>query len=112
MEEEMKITKLIAEKTNMNISALPEFGYDASGNRLWKKVTPKGSGAVISTYYYLRDAQGNEMCRYVKYTNTTSQLMYVAQEHSIYGSSRVGVDGRKDTLYKAGNYSQIGRAHV
>jgi hypothetical protein len=82
-----------------------EFGYDASGNRLWKKVTPKGSGAVISTYYYLRDAQGNEMCRYVKYTNTSSQLMYVAQEHSIYGSSRVGVDGRKDTLYKAGNYS-------
>jgi RHS repeat-associated protein len=82
-----------------------EFGYDASGNHLWKKVTPKGSGAVISTYYYLRDAQGNEMCRYVKYTNTTSQLMYVAQEHSIYGSSRVGVDGRKDTLYKAGNYS-------
>ncbi len=63
------------------------------------------SGAVISTYYYLRDAQGNEMCRYVKYTNTTSQLIYVAQEHSIYGSSRVGVDGRKDTLYKAGNYS-------
>ncbi len=45
------------------------------------------------------------MCRYVKYTNTTSQLMYVAEEHSIYGSSRVGVDGRKDTLYKAGNYS-------
>jgi YD repeat-containing protein len=82
-----------------------EFGYDASGNRLWKKVTPKGSGAVISTYYYLRDAQGNEMCRYVKYTNTTNQLMYVAQEHSIYGSFRVGVDHRKDTLYKAGSYS-------
>ncbi|MEN9400355.1 MAG: hypothetical protein RL632_1458, partial [Bacteroidota bacterium] len=63
------------------------------------------SGVVTSAYYYLRDAQGNEMCRYVKYTNTTSQLMYVAQEHSIYGSSRVGVDNRKDTLYKAGNYS-------
>jgi hypothetical protein len=31
--------------------------------------------------------------------------MYVAEEHSIYGSSRVGVDGRKDTLYKAGSYS-------
>ena len=82
-----------------------EFGYDASGNRLWKKVTPKGSGAVTSTYYYLRDAQGNEMCRYVKYTNTTSQLMYVAQEHSIYGSSRVGVDGRKDTLYMGAVYT-------
>jgi RHS repeat-associated protein len=82
-----------------------EFGYDASGNRLWKKVTPKGSGAVTSTYYYLRDAQGNEMCRYVKYTNTSSQLMYVAQEHSIYGSSRVGVDNRKDTLYMGAVYT-------
>jgi LysM repeat protein len=82
-----------------------EFGYDASGNRLWKKVTPKGSGAVISTYYYLRDAQGNEMCRYVKYTNTNSQLMYVAEEHSIYGSSRVGVDNRKDTLYMGAVYT-------
>jgi hypothetical protein len=64
------------------------------------------SGAVISTYYYLRDAQGNEMCRYVKYTNTTSQLMYVAQEHSIYGSSRVGVDNRKDTLKVPHNYKE------
>jgi len=92
-------------RTSGSSKADLEFGYDASGNRLWKKVTPKGSGAVISTYYYLRDAQGNEMCRYVKYTNTSSQLMYVAQEHSIYGSSRVGVDNRKDTLYKAGSYS-------
>jgi LysM repeat protein len=81
------------------------FGYDASGNRLWKKVTPKGSGALVLTYYYLRDAQGNEMCRYVKYTNTSSQLMYVAQEHSIYGSSRVGVDNRKDTLYMSAAYT-------
>jgi hypothetical protein len=31
-----------------------EFGYDAGGNRLWKKVTPKGAGAVIKTFYYLR----------------------------------------------------------
>jgi RHS repeat-associated protein len=74
-------------------------------NRLWKKVTPKGSGAVILTYYYLRDTQGNEMCRYVKYTNTSSQLMYVAQEHSIYGSSRVGVDNGKDTLYMGAAYT-------
>jgi len=45
------------------------------------------------------------MCRYVKYTNTTSQLMFVAQEHSIYGSSRVGVDNRKDTLYMSAAYT-------
>jgi RHS repeat-associated protein len=31
--------------------------------------------------------------------------MYVAQEHSIYGSSRVGVDGRKDTLYMGAVYT-------
>ncbi len=92
-------------RTGASSKADLEFGYDASGNRLWKKVTPKGSGAVISTYYYLRDAQGNEMCRYVKYTNTSSQLIYVAQEHSIYGSSRVGVDNRKDTLYMGAVYT-------
>jgi hypothetical protein len=45
------------------------------------------------------------MCRYVKYTNTNSQLMYVAEEHSIYGSSRVGVDNRKDTLYMGAVYT-------
>lgn len=31
--------------------------------------------------------------------------MYVAQEHSIYGSSRVGVDNRKDTLYMGAVYT-------
>jgi hypothetical protein len=31
--------------------------------------------------------------------------MYVAQEHSIYGSSRVGVDNRKDTLYMGAAYT-------
>jgi hypothetical protein len=31
--------------------------------------------------------------------------MYVAEEHSIYGSSRVGVDNRKDTLYMSAAYT-------
>jgi hypothetical protein len=31
--------------------------------------------------------------------------MYLAQEHSIYGSSRVGVDNRKDTLYMGAVYT-------
>ena len=82
-----------------------EFGYDAGGNRLWKKVTPKGAGAVVKTFYYLRDAQGVEMARYVSYTNTASQLMLVSEEHAIYGSSRLGIDNRKDTLYMAGVYN-------
>jgi RHS repeat-associated protein len=92
-------------RTGSSTKADLEFGYDAGGNRLWKKVTPKGAGAVVKTFYYLRDAQGNEMCRYVKYINTASQTMYVSEEHSIYGSSRVGVDNRKDTLYMGTTYT-------
>ena len=38
----------------------PEGQTDASsGQRLWKKVIPKGANAIIKTFYYLRDAQGN-----------------------------------------------------
>jgi RHS repeat-associated protein len=82
-----------------------EFGYDAGGNRLWKKVIPKGVGETERFYYYIRDAQGNEMARYVTYTNTSSELLFISEEHSLYGSARIGVDGRKDTLYKAGAYT-------
>jgi RHS repeat-associated protein len=93
--------------TRTGTSTKPDlaFGYDAGGNRLWKKVTPKGAGAVIKTFYYIRDAKGNEMARYVTYTNTSSELLFISEEHSLYGSARIGVDGRKDTLYKAGAYT-------
>jgi RHS repeat-associated protein len=45
------------------------------------------------------------MARYVTYTNTSSELLFISEEHSLYGSARIGVDGRKDTLYKAGAYN-------
>jgi len=39
------------------------------------------------------------MCRYVQYT--ASSIVYlVSEEHSLYGSSRLGLSTRKDTLYK------------
>jgi len=82
-----------------------EFGYDASGNRLWKKVTENAGAGDVKTYYYLRDAQGNEMSRYVHYTNGLSEELFVAEEHSIYGSSRLGIDNRRDTLYKDGVFN-------
>jgi RHS repeat-associated protein len=81
------------------------FGYDAGGNRLWKKVIPKGVGETVRFYYYIRDAQGNEMARYQQYTNASSETLFISEEHSLYGSARIGVDGRKDTLYKAGAYN-------
>jgi hypothetical protein len=80
------------------------FGYDASGNRLWKKVITPGVSDSIKTFYYVRDAQGNEMCHYIKYKDSANRIMFVSEEHSLYGSSRVGVDSRRDTLYMAGNY--------
>jgi len=52
-----KIKKIT--RTNVSIKPMLEFGYDATGQRLWKKVTPS-NGVNIKIYYYLRDAQGNE----------------------------------------------------
>lgn len=90
--------------TNTGTRPNLEFGYDAGGNRLWKKVTPKGTNPDIRTYYYLRDASGNEMCRYVKYEES-STLFFVSREHAMYGSAREGMDNRWDTLYKNGTYN-------
>jgi RHS repeat-associated protein len=70
---------------------------------LWKKVTPS-SGVNVKTYYYLRDAQGNVMANYQHYTEE-EEILFVATEHPIYGSSRIGVENRIDTLYKDGNYN-------
>lgn len=36
-----------------------DFEYDASGNRIAKKVTDHSSSVVIKTTYYGRDAIGN-----------------------------------------------------
>ncbi len=86
-------------RTGGSTKADLEFGYDASGNRLWKKVKPKPlNAATEKIYYYLRDAQGNEMCRYQQYTNGSSQVVFVSEEHDIYGIFRHGSKRRKDTL--------------
>lgn len=89
-----KITKV--NRTTGSTKATLEFTYDAMGQRLTKKVTE--SSGNIKTFYYIRDAQGNEMCRYVKYTES-GITYFVSEEHSIYGSSRLGLQTRRDTLY-------------
>lgn len=97
-----KVTRTAAGK-NAGKAEL-EFGYDASGNRLWKKVTPYTAGVAgsVKIYYYLRDAQGDEMNRYSQYTHNTNGLTYESQEHAIYCSSRLGIDNSRQVLYTNG----------
>lgn len=64
------------------------FDYDASGNRVLKKVID-GAGLITDVTYYVRDAGGNPMAIYTKNydgVNTAIKL----QEQPIYGSSRIG----------------------
>ncbi len=44
------------------------------------------------------------MANYQHYTEE-EEILFVATEHPIYGSSRIGVENRIDTLYKDGNYN-------
>jgi RHS repeat-associated protein len=62
-----------------------EFTYDASGNRIAKKVIqPNGD---YKTTFYVRDASGNVMAVY-KTSGTTNLTL---EEQHIYGSSRLGI---------------------
>ncbi len=91
-----KITKV--NRNSGSTKPTLEFTYDAMGQRLSKKVTE--SSGNVKTFYYIRDAQGNEMSRYVHYTDGLGDEYFVSEEHSIYGSSRLGLQTRRDTLYK------------
>lgn len=64
-----------------------EFEYDASGQRIVKKVIKK-DGEISSTYY-LRDASGNVMSVYVY--NSLKDNTPLLSEQYLYGSSRIGV---------------------
>jgi RHS repeat-associated protein len=99
-----------------------EFGYDAGGNRLWKKVIPRDGNPVNPpTYtYYLRDAQGNILATYERdiiqefpaniwYDNdrdVTESL--VLSERHLFGSSRLGMVDHDEYLkviaYNGSNY--------
>jgi RHS repeat-associated protein len=71
-----------------------EFTYDASGNRIAKKVIqPNGD---YKTTFYVRDASGNVMAVY-KTSGTTNLTL---EEQHIYGSSRLGIF-KKDKTRKA-----------
>lgn len=65
-------------KTGTNI----QYGYDASGNRITKKV----SAAENTSSYYVRDAQGNVLALY----QLNNSSLNWAEQH-LYGSSRLGM---------------------
>lgn len=95
----------IKKVTRTGVSTKPdlEFGYDAMGSRLWKKVKPKPlNSATEKVYYYVRNSQGNCMARYSQYMHNTNGLTYEVQEHNLYGRGRVGVDNTLKTLYTSG----------
>jgi RHS repeat-associated protein len=64
-----------------------EFNYDASGNRISKKVTNPTTG-IINTTFYVRDASGNTMAIYEK--ATAAALPLLSEQH-LYGSQRLGI---------------------
>lgn len=76
-----------------------EFRYDAMGHRVVKIVKPRPLGNLSNENlweytYYIRDANGNIMAVYNKKTTeqgNTYKVQYELAEHSIYGSSRLGV---------------------
>ena len=65
-----------------------EFAYDATGQRIMKKVTPT-SGPIIYTYY-ARDAQGNVMAAYTREEEGETNSVVLSELH-VYGSSRIGI---------------------
>jgi RHS repeat-associated protein len=78
-----KVLKVIRTATSSKPNL--EFTYDASGNRIAKKVIqPNGD---YKTTFYVRDASGNVMAVY-KTSGTTNLSL---EEQHIYGSSRLGI---------------------
>lgn len=93
----------ISEIVRKSGSAKPDiiFGYDASGQRLFKTVIPKnGSGQredekLWTTQFYIRDAKGNVMATYaLSYLTLTSPQNYSVKlsisDWQLYGRLRLG----------------------
>lgn len=85
-----KVLKVIRTATSTKPNL--EFTYDASGNRIAKKVIqPNGD---YKTTFYVRDASGNVMAVYK--TSGTANLSL--EEQHIYGSSRLGIFKKDKTV--------------
>ncbi|KOY84407.1 hypothetical protein AD998_21315, partial [bacterium 336/3] len=80
-----KVQKVVKNSTTI------EYIYDASGNRVRKKVT--NDNTVLSkTTYYVRDAQGNHLSTYEKEDTSPINYTFNLTERMLYGSDRLGMD--------------------
>jgi RHS repeat-associated protein len=76
-----KISRIMKSDANNTVI---EYEYDATGNRIYKKVTSAGQEKYT---YYIKDAQGNSMALYIR---TDAGVVEWGEQH-LYGSSRLGV---------------------
>lgn len=104
-----KISKIV--KTLGSINQTMEFMYDATGQRVAKKVydhTATDLQLAAITTYYVRDGSGNPMAIY-KRTNSGTAPNYTAkfdlQEQPVYGSGRIGERTLNNTIFRNVNYT-------
>jgi RHS repeat-associated protein len=86
-----KITEIQRTATEANPVTNIQYGYDATGSRISKRVQ-LNTGAVTVTWY-VKDASGNILAVYNSTGTGTTYGSYslVVQEQNIYGLSRVGL---------------------
>ncbi len=98
--------------TSYNTVRNISYGYDASGNRISKRITTQGTKNV-KYVWYVRDASGNVMCSYSTTGDSTVALNTLGMgvdEMYLYGSSRLGMvnpatDVHTDSVDHIGYYS-------
>ena len=78
------------------------FGYDGSGNRIWKE-TINADDELVDKQYYVRDATGNVMAIYKKYID--SELKLDLTDVPLYGSDRLGIRKMNQNIVAVGTYS-------
>ncbi|HSC39213.1 MAG TPA: hypothetical protein VLD19_15125, partial [Chitinophagaceae bacterium] len=91
-----KITSISRSAAGSSNLRRVDYTYDAAGNRIGKKQLYFGTAAVDYTWY-VRDAQGNVLNVYNAHGDTSTALAdfgLFLQESDLYGSSRLGVQGR------------------
>jgi hypothetical protein len=104
-----KIKKIVKRTQIANVTTLVtiEYEYDASGNRIYKKVDNKET-------IYVRDASGNVMAVYVKDPSINTGILTQNEVH-LYGSSRLGVNNvnrRADNMTPVSPTSQTTTAII
>lgn len=106
-------------RSSVNPDNLPdlEFGYNASGTRLYKIVKPRSGGTLSANSdwtveYYISDASGTVMATYQRAYEQKGSTTYTDQltvsQHMVYGSSRLGVVNEDIPLYASDFTAAIG----